>query len=127
MCPLIPEICILGDLVLFLFGFTVWEVIDLVNRTSQALNKNIEREKTWQELWLPFLFSFLIPIIGLIIIHKNHLKFTPSITYSQYFKIHVCIFTRRAKPLQEAGLTIERLAGNHLLSMVIQLKIVSLK
>ena len=46
MCPLIPEICILGDLVLFLFGFTVWEVIDLVNRTYQALNKNIERQKT---------------------------------------------------------------------------------
>lgn len=46
MYPLISEICILGDLVLFLVGFKVWKVIDLVNRTSQALNKNIEREKT---------------------------------------------------------------------------------
>ena len=127
MCPLIPENCILGDLVLLLFGFKFWEVIYLVNIASQALNKNIERKKTWQELWLPFLFSFLIPVIGLIMIRKNHLKFIPSITYSQYFKIHVCIFTRSAKPLQEAGLTIERLAGNHLLSIVIQLKIVSLK
>ena len=46
MYPLISEICIPGDLVLFLFGFKVWKVIYLVNRTSQALNKNIEREKT---------------------------------------------------------------------------------
>ena len=98
-----------------------------MNIAPQALNKNVERKKTWQELWLPFLFSFLIPVIELIMIRKNHLKFIPSITYSQYFKIHVCIFTRSAKPLQEAGLTIERLAGNHLLSIVIQLKIVSLK
>ena len=66
---------------------------------SQASNKNIGEKKNIAGSVAPF----PIPVIGVIIISKNPLKFTSSITCSQYFKIHVCIFIRSAKPLRGAG------------------------